>query len=138
MKRIKALPIKIMLLLVFLFPFAYIIAAYTYSYSILSGELTFDPSVSTRIYDINGDLISELFDENRTIAEEGAIPAIVKNAFLAAEDQSFYLHSGFDLPGIIRAIIVDIFSGDIRQGGSTITQQLVKQLYTKGREDRSS
>jgi penicillin-binding protein 1A len=132
MKPIKSLPLKITLLLLALSPFAYIISAYTYSYAILSGDLAFDPNVSTKIYDINGEIISELFDENRTISESGAIPVLVKHAFLAAEDRNFYLHSGFDLPGIIRAVLVDMFSGEMRQGGSTITQQLVKQLYTKG------
>jgi penicillin-binding protein 1A len=132
MKHIRALPVKILLIAIIVLPFAYILSAYTYSYSILSGELSYDPSVSTKIYDCNGDLISELFEENRTIVDHGTIPDIVKQAFLAAEDRNFYLHSGFDLPGIIRAIIVDILSGDIRQGGSTITQQLVKQLYTSG------
>ncbi len=132
MKQIRALPIKIFFIAIILLPFGYILSAYTYSYSILTGELSYDPSISTKIYDCNGDLISELFEENRTVAGRGTIPDIVQQAFLAAEDQNFYLHSGFDLPGIIRAIVVDILSGDIRQGGSTITQQLVKQLYTGG------
>ena len=132
MKHVTSLTLKIAFVAALLLPFAYIISAYTYSYSILSGDLAFDPSVSTRIYDINGELIAELFEENRTVTESGAMPALVKKAFLAAEDRNFYLHSGFDIPGIVRAILVDVFSGDIRQGGSTITQQLVKQLYTKG------
>ncbi|HOT46758.1 MAG TPA: PBP1A family penicillin-binding protein [Spirochaetota bacterium] len=133
MKQPKALPIKILLVAVILLPFAYILSAYTYSYSILTGELAFDPGVSTKIYDCNGDLISELYEENRTIPGHGAVPDTVKRAFLAAEDRNFYLHSGFDIPGIVRAVVVDILSGGIKQGGSTITQQLVKQLYT-GRE----
>ncbi len=132
MKRIKALPVKIFLIAMILLPFAYIISAYAYSYAILTGELSYDPSVSTKLYDCNGDLISELFEENRTVVGHGMVPDIVKQAFLAAEDRNFYLHSGFDLPGIVRAVVVDVLSGDIRQGGSTITQQLVKQLYTKG------
>ena len=132
MKPITTLLLKIAFMAALLLPFAYIISAYTYSYSILSGDLAFDPNISTRIYDINGELISELFEENRTITESGDMPALVKKAFLAAEDRNFYFHSGFDIPGIIRAVLVDVFSGDIRQGGSTITQQLVKQLYTKG------
>lgn len=132
MKPNKALFLKITVLTLLLSPFAYIISAYTHSYAILSGDLAFDPNVSTRIYDINGEIISELFDENRTIAESGTIPPLVKMAFLAAEDRNFYFHSGFDLPGIIRAVLVDVFRGEIRQGGSTITQQLAKQLYTKG------
>lgn len=132
MKPIKALLLKISLLFLVLSPFAYIIYTYSYCYSILSGDLAFDPNLSTKIYDINGEIISELFDENRTITESGTLPVLVKQAFLAAEDRNFYLHSGFDLPGIIRAVLIDVFSGEMRQGGSTITQQLVKQLYTKG------
>jgi penicillin-binding protein 1A len=132
MKQIKSLPLKIFCIMAVVFPFAYIISAYTYSYSVLSSDLVYDPNISTKIYDVNGEIISELFEENRTIAGSGAIPTVVKQAFLSAEDKNFYLHSGFDLPGIIRAIAVDMFSGDVKQGGSTITQQLVKQLYTKG------
>ncbi|MBN2159804.1 MAG: PBP1A family penicillin-binding protein [Spirochaetes bacterium] len=132
MKRASTLPIKIILLAALMLPFAYIIVAYSYSYSLLAGGLSFNPGVSTKIYDASGEIISELFEENRTIIESRTIPVLIKHAFCAAEDRDFYLHSGFDLPGIIRAIVVDIVSGDIRQGGSTITQQLVKQLYTKG------
>ncbi len=132
MKLTRSLPAKSLLITIILLPFAFILSAYTASYSILSGELTYDPSVSTKIYDCNGELISELFEENRTIISKDTIPAIVKQAFVAAEDRNFYFHSGFDIHGIIRALIVDILSGDIRQGGSTITQQLVKQLYTRG------
>ncbi|MBP7734941.1 MAG: PBP1A family penicillin-binding protein [Spirochaetes bacterium] len=132
MKLTRALPAKLLLIGIIILPFAYILSAYTSSYSILSGELTYDPSVSTKIYDCNGELISELFEENRTIVTGGTIPLVVKQAFCAAEDRNFYLHSGFDIPGIVRALIVDVLSGDIRQGGSTITQQLVKQLYTRG------
>ena len=132
LNRIKSLPLIIFCAAAVAFPFAYFISAYTYSYSALSGDLSYDPNVSTKIYDVNGEIISELFDENRTLTETGVIPPVVKQAFLTAEDKNFYLHSGFYLPGIVRAVLVDMFSGDIRQGGSTITQQLVKQLYTKG------
>ncbi len=132
MKLTRPLPAKVLLMVILFLPFAFILSAYTSSYSILSGELVYDPSVSTKIYDCNGELISELFEENRTIITDATIPLIVKQAFCAAEDRNFYLHSGFDIHGIIRALIVDVMSGDIRQGGSTITQQLVKQLYTGG------
>jgi penicillin-binding protein 1A len=132
LNRIKSLPLIIFCAAAAAFPFAYFISAYTYSYSALSGDLSYDPNVSTKIYDVNGEIVSELFDENRTLTETGVIPPVVKRAFLTAEDKNFYLHSGFYLPGIARAVLVDMFSGDIKQGGSTITQQLVKQLYTKG------
>ena len=73
MKPIKALLLKISLLFLVLSPFAYITYTYSYCYSILSGDLAFDPNLSTKIYDINGEIISELFDENRTITESGTL-----------------------------------------------------------------
>ncbi len=131
MKHSRTIAIILILSIVALVPFACVVSAYTRSHSILSGGLEFDPVTSTKIYDINGDLISELFDENRTVMQAGTVPITVKHAFLAAEDRNFYLHPGFDLTGIARALVIDMASGEIRQGGSTITQQLVKQLYTK-------
>lgn len=115
-----------------LVPFTLVISAYTRSHMIISEGFRYEPGVSTKIYDINNELISELFEENRTMTEPGSIPAVVTGAFLCAEDRNFFFHPGFDLAGIARALIVDLFSGELRQGGSTITQQLVKQLYTKG------
>lgn len=113
-------------------PFAYFMVIYYQSYGILQMGREYQPYLSTRIYDINGELISELFEENRNYIPIEEIPLMVRQAFIAAEDQNFYRHTGVDLLSIMRAIIVDIFSGDIVQGGSTITQQLVKQLYTRG------
>ena len=118
--------------IVIFIPFFYFILVYTQSYELLQSADEYNPSLSTQIYDINGELISELFEENRSYIDIKKIPDHVKHAFIAAEDQNFYKHTGIDVPGILRALMIDIFSGDIRQGGSTITQQLVKQLYTKG------
>jgi penicillin-binding protein 1A len=113
-------------------PFVYFMVIYCQSYDILKKGREYRPYLSTRIYDINGELISELFEENRNFIPIDEVPLKVKQAFMAAEDQNFYQHTGVDLLSVIRAIIVDIFSGEIVQGGSTITQQLVKQLYTRG------
>ncbi len=125
--------IKTIIILVFTFcliaPFAYFAKVYYDCYDIIISEKKFSPSLATKIYDSNGELITEFFDENRTYADFCEIPEIVKRAFLLAEDSSFYLHTGFDIKGIIRAFITDVAAGKIEQGGSTITQQLVKQLY---------
>jgi len=115
-------------------PFIYIVTAYIESYDIISKGLEYNPNLATQIYDINGELISELFLENRSYIEIKDIPDHVKHAFIAAEDRNFYFHRGIDIYGIIRALIIDILSGEIRQGGSTITQQLVKQIYTRGKK----
>ncbi len=86
-------------------------------------------SESTKIYDRTGQVL--LYDihgeEKRTIVPWDKIPASLKNATLAAEDSNFYSHGGFDLKGIIRSLLKDVSSLSLSQGGSTITQQLVKQ-----------
>src|SRR3954451_10698550 len=58
-----------------------------------------------------------------------AIPAPMKQAIVAVEDRRFYQHKGVDYPGILRAAAKDVTTGEVVQGGSTITMQLVRQLY---------
>ncbi|CAN5291152.1 hypothetical protein BH10PAT1_BH10PAT1_7620 [soil metagenome] len=83
--------------------------------------------VSTKIYDRNGILLYQIYkDQNRTPVNLNEIPDNMKLATLAAEDASFYSEHGFSLKGIIRAIITNVTNNDVTQGGSTITQQLVK------------
>ncbi len=87
---------------------------------------TREPEVSTKIYDRNGNLLYKIYkDKNRTIVPLTQIPQQVRLATLAAEDAEFYSHPGFSIKGIFRAVITDVRSGSL-QGGSTITQQLVK------------
>lgn len=62
-------------------------------------------------------------------AEYGEIPPIYFDAVVAVEDRRFYTHSGFDIIGTTRAIYNDIRAGSLQEGGSTITQQLAKNLY---------
>ncbi|MBI4132144.1 MAG: transglycosylase domain-containing protein [Candidatus Sungbacteria bacterium] len=90
---------------------------------------------STKIYDRSGSvLLYEVRgEERRTVVPFGEIPAAVKNATVAAEDANFYRHAGVDLRGILRAFLTDLITRDFRQGGSTITQQLVKNALL-GRE----
>lgn len=86
------------------------------------------PAVSTKIYDRNGNLLYKFYkDENRSIVRLSQIPIHVRLATLAAEDAEFYDHPGFSVKGILRAIFQDIQTGSL-QGGSTITQQLVKNV----------
>jgi 1A family penicillin-binding protein len=83
-------------------------------------------SVSTQIFDRNGTLLYEIFaDENRTPIEIKTLPPHFVQATLAIEDKNFFKHFGFDFEGIIRAV-KNNFTGEQLQGGSTITQQLVK------------
>jgi penicillin-binding protein 1A len=87
-------------------------------------------SQSTIIYDREG---SELYtihgDENRFEIPFEKIPETVKLATIAAEDDNFYNHHGFDVDGIARAVLGELGIGDFIGGGSTITQQFVKNAY---------
>ncbi|HEY4451930.1 MAG TPA: transglycosylase domain-containing protein [Solirubrobacteraceae bacterium] len=71
-------------------------------------------------------------DQLRTPVGWSSIPASLKNATVAIEDQRFYKHNGVDLTGIFRAAVKDITHGAALQGGSTITMQLVRNLYLGG------
>ncbi|MEE8077442.1 MAG: transglycosylase domain-containing protein [Pseudomonadales bacterium] len=71
--------------------------------------------------------------EDRLILPPAAVPVLLLEALKAVEDVNFDSHLGFDLRGIARAIWVDIRSGELKQGGSTLTQQLVKSYYLSNR-----
>lgn len=83
---------------------------------------------STKIYDRTGEhLLYEIHgEEKRTVIPFDDIPISVKYATIALEDQDFYSHHGIKLSSILRAVLKDIYKGGAVQGGSTITQQLVK------------
>ncbi len=85
-----------------------------------------EPEVSTKIYDRDGNLLYKIYkNQNRTIVPLEKIPLHVRQATLAAEDAEFYSHPGFSVRGIFRALVSDLQNNSL-QGGSTITQQLVK------------
>jgi len=84
-------------------------------------------NVSTQIFDRNGVLLYEIFaDENRIPISLADLPPHIAQATIAIEDRRFYKHFGFDLIGISRAVVANVQGGRISEGGSTITQQLVK------------
>ncbi len=107
------------------------------NYSGIHNLKKFQPSIPTRLYDVNGELIAELFQEKRNLISFDELPHSLINAFLAQEDKDFYEHFGVNPMAIVRAmgknIIASVksFSPTIVQGGSTITQQLAKQLFTE-------
>src|SRR5262249_57676434 len=67
--------------------------------------------------------------ENRTAVPGDAISPWMRKATVAIEDRRFYQHGGIDPEGILRAFVADLSAGHIVQGGSTITQELVRNLY---------
>lgn len=85
---------------------------------------------STKIFDRTGtSVLYDIYDEyNRTVIGSEEIPDFVRSATIVAEDDNFYHHWGIDFKAIFRALLVNIKGGEIQQGGSTITQQYIKNL----------
>ncbi|MBE9207431.1 penicillin-binding protein [Nostoc sp. LEGE 06077] len=90
----------------------------------------FLPSETTYIYDIKGKLLASVHGEaNREVVPLDRISPNLKRAVLASEDGHFYYHHGINPTGIGRAIVVNAVAGGVKEGGSTITMQLVKNLF---------
>jgi len=101
----------------------------------LSQLLDYQPNRKSVVLSSDGEEIGTFSIENRRIVALDRMPAHVPAAFISAEDGRFYSHKGFDLMGIARAAIKNFRGGGgIRQGGSTITQQIIKQTLLVGDE----
>lgn len=113
--------------------FATVLAA---AYSELEIPATPPPLQSTQVLDVHGKLIGDYHATiDRTVIPFSEMPVHLRDAVLAAEDANFYEHRGIDPIGILRALWADIRAGSAVQGGSTITQQLVKSVYAGHYED---
>ncbi len=88
----------------------------------------YSPPLPSKILSKDGHVLLEIGIENRELVPIDLIPERVINSFLAAEDDNFYNHNGVDYLGVIRAMVANIKAGRVVQGGSTITQQVAKQL----------
>jgi 1A family penicillin-binding protein len=94
----------------------------------------FIPSETSFIYDINGKLISSLHGEaNRNVVKLDQISPNLKRAVIAIEDSNFYYHHGINLNSIGRALLANVYHGGVVEGGSTLTMQLVKNIYLSQR-----
>ena len=90
----------------------------------------YSPSESSQIYDIKGRLIANIHGEaNRSVVTLPEVSPNLINAILAIEDDQFYNHQGVRLDTILRAAVTNLQEGRAAQGGSTLTQQLVKNVY---------
>ncbi|NMG09712.1 transglycosylase domain-containing protein [Brasilonema sp. UFV-L1] len=91
---------------------------------------SFLPSETTYIYDIKGKLLTSIHGEaNREVMPLDRISPDLKRAVLASEDSDFYYHHGINPKGVGRAVLTNWTAGGVREGGSTITMQLVKNLF---------
>ncbi|MDQ7031963.1 MAG: PBP1A family penicillin-binding protein [Desulfonauticus sp.] len=88
----------------------------------------YNPPLVTTVYTRNGKVLGYFYKEKRFLVSLKQVAPVVIKSFLAAEDAHFYEHEGVDILGIIRAAIKNIEAGTIVQGGSTITQQIIKSL----------
>lgn len=106
-----------------------IIAAYLETIPSLD-EVTFNPNLTTYIYDVKGREIARLYrGENRIPVSLEEIPQYVKDAFIAIEDHKFYEHHGIYFRGLIRSLLVNLRSGRFEQGGGTITGLLARNAF---------
>jgi penicillin-binding protein 1A len=88
-----------------------------------------EPKQATKILDRDGKLVAELFEERRTPVQISTLPPHVPQAFVAVEDKRFYRHGGLDYRRLITANLRNVFSGRITGGGSSITQQLARNMF---------
>lgn len=105
-----------------------VVASYSKNLPDINRMADYQPSRATRVLARDGTLLANLYHQNRTWVPINKIPPVVRNAFVATEDKSFYQHHGVDFAGILRAAIAD-YRHERLQGASTITQQLARALF---------
>ncbi|MBY8912604.1 PBP1A family penicillin-binding protein [Bacillus sp. YC2] len=129
MKKKKKLfiPLVIAAATAFLALIGYIIIIFLGHYVIDEKKLILH--ASSKIVDQNGDEIASLYTENREPVLIRDVPMDVREAFIAVEDKRFYEHHGIDVKSVGRAVFRDILAGSKVEGGSTITQQLAKNIF---------
>jgi 1A family penicillin-binding protein len=87
---------------------------------------------SIKVFDNQGRFAGRILPEKRYWTPIDRIPAFLQKAVVAVEDSRFYEHGGIDIRGIARALVKDVVKGRLAEGGSTITQQLIKNKYLSG------
>ncbi len=132
---LKILKTKTFIILFLAVSFLFILISAGITYYIVSGippvyELEdYSPSLTTKVFDKNNNLIYEFSVEKRQLVPLEEIPVDIQNAVIAMEDREFFEHSGFSVKGIFRALMSDILTGKAAQGGSTLTQQLSRGVF---------
>jgi penicillin-binding protein 1A len=94
------------------------------------------PELATKVYSIDGEVLDQFFIKNRSHASIDEIPRTVVDALIATEDKDFHDHWGVDVIRFMKAMVKNLFSLRLKEGASTITQQLSRNLYL-GHDDKS-
>src|SRR5438067_9203040 len=95
----------------------------------LDALTAYQPKIPLRIYTADGTLIAEFGEERRAVVSIADVPAQLKHAIIAAEDERFYQHPGIDYIGVLRAAYANLVAGGRRQGASTITMQVARNFF---------
>src|SRR5215211_3147397 len=85
------------------------------------------PAGNTRVLAADGSLMTMFYENNRQPVRADQISDVMKQALVDIEDSRFYDHNGLDVQGTLRALLTNVAAGSVQEGGSTLTQQLVKQ-----------
>ncbi len=91
----------------------------------------YDPDLITRIVSADNQVIQELFTTQRTLVKSNEIPPHVKKALIVTEDQRFYSHWGMNLFRTVYNLMLNLATGEIHGGSSSLTQQLARSLYAR-------
>ncbi len=89
----------------------------------------YTPSLTTKVYDVNGKPVAEFSIQRRALIPLSQIPVDLQNAVIATEDSNFFEHYGISPKGILRSVLLDMLHHRAAQGASTITQQLSRQIF---------
>ncbi|MEJ8857152.1 penicillin-binding protein 1A [Variovorax robiniae] len=95
----------------------------------VSALADYRPKLPLRVYSSDEVLIGEFGEERRDLVPIAEVPKVLKDAVVAVEDSRFYEHGGIDYFGLLRAVLTNILHGANRQGASTITQQVARNVY---------
>jgi penicillin-binding protein 1A len=94
----------------------------------INSLMDYRPSIISKVYADDNRVIAEFFKERRIVVALAEVPSTLVQAFIAAEDSRFFQHQGFDPFGMLRAFLKNLEAGEIKQGGSTITQQVTRSF----------
>jgi len=128
-KAVKISISVVMILVVALMVFG-VVSFFYFAHGLPSIETlkNYRPAEITKFFSEDGEIIGEFFIEKREVVSLDRVPRYLVQAFIAGEDARFFQHKGLDYIAILRAFFRNILSGEVVQGGSTITQQVVKSI----------